>query len=122
MKISEFRKLIREEVRKVIKENLTAQDMIDGTGLPYDYGKAARGFVKIANELGMKQGSWNNGVANKDYSFDYERGDAKDSNELVNDKGANGIGKNPSLIFILNPKMQKDSRVKKLLWHCVTTF
>ena len=57
MKLTEFRKLIREEVRKVLKE-AKAMDL----GLPYPPrgGKIAAAFVTIANELGMKQYPYEN--------------------------------------------------------------
>jgi hypothetical protein len=122
MKISEFRKLIREEVRKVLKENVSAKEMADGIGLPYDNGKMAILFLKVAKELGMKQGPWNNQTPNKDFSFDYEMGDVEDDNELVNLKGENSEGNNPSTIYILNPKMQNDPRIQKLVQKCMDEY
>ena len=122
MKLTEFRKLIREEVRKVLKEGVSAEEMKDGIGLPYDDGKMAGAFVKLATKMGLKQGTWNNGTANGDFSFDYEMGDANDPKELVNSKGENSQGNNPSAIFILNPKMQKDPTIQKLVQKCMDEY
>jgi hypothetical protein len=115
MKASEFRKLLREEIRKVLKETVSPSEMKDGIALPFDNGKMAGMFVKLAKKMGLKQGTWNNGEANGDYSFDYEMGDADSESELVNEKGQNSEGNNPSAIFILNPKMQSDPTVQKLV-------
>ena len=118
MKASEFRKLIREEVRKILKESISAQEMKDGVPLPYDNGKSASAFVKLATKMGLKQGTWNDGTPNGDYSFDYEMGDANNPSELVSVKGRNSEGNEPSAVFILNPKMQNDPLIQKLVQKC----
>lgn len=122
MKILEFRKLIREEIKKALKEEVSVEEMKDGIGLPYDDGKMAAAFVKLATKMGLKQGTWNNGGANGDYSFDYEMGDADNPKELVNDRGENSKRNNPSAIFILNPKMQKDPTILKLVQKCINEY
>mgnify|MGYP006279939917 CR=1 FL=1 len=102
---------------------VSAEEMKDGIGLPYDNGKMAAAFVKLATNMGLKQGTWNNGTANGDYSFDFEMGDASDAKEMVSDKGVGIKSKNnPSAIFILNPKMQRDPAIQKLVQKAIEQY
>ena len=112
MKITEFRKLIREEVRKVVNE--VASKPI---GLPYDDGKMAAKLIAAATQLGMKQGPYAFDKPSGDYSFDFDQMDGSDGEKVVV-KGGKGVGNkngnNPSAIFILNPKMQSDPTIQAL--------
>ena len=120
MKRRELQELLRKEIRAVLREGVavSAAELKEGVPLPFDEGKAAAAFVKLGLALGMKQGPWNNGKPNGDFSFDFEYGDASNSKEVVGPKGQNSEGNNPSTVFILNPKMQQDSRIAKLAARC----
>jgi hypothetical protein len=122
MKKLELRKLIREEIRKVLKEGVSAEEMKNGIRLDSDNGKMAGSVVRIATTMGFKQGTWNNGTANGDYSFDYDDGDASNSSELVDDSGENSKGYSPSKIFILNPKMQNHPTMQSLMQKAIEWY
>ena len=125
MKASEFRKLIREEVRKALKEAVSPAEMKEGIGLPYDDGKMAAQFIAVATKLGMKQGAYVTFKSSGDYSFDFDQMDAEDGESVVV-KGGKGVGNkkgnNPSAIFILNPKMQSDPTIQALAAKCISKY
>jgi len=111
MKLSQFRRIIKEEIKKVLKENVTPEEMQDGIGLPFDNNRTANAFMKKAAELGMKQGATpamtGKDPVGADYWFDYE---GSPDAALWTGKGSEG----PSAIFIINPKMQSDSKIQAL--------
>ena len=125
MKISEFRKLIREEVRKVLKEAVSPKEMKSGLGLPYDNGKIAAQFIAAATSLGMKQGPYVFAKPSGDYSFEFDQMDGVDGESVIV-KGGKGVGNkkgnNPSAIFIMNPKMQNDPTIQQLAAKCISKY
>lgn len=119
-----LRRVIKEEVRRILNE-VSAGQMKKGVGLPYDDGKMAAKFIAIANELGMKQGPYMFDEPSGDYSFDFDQMDAQDGEKVVvvGGKGQGDIkGNNPSAIFILNPRMQKDPTVQQLAKKCIAQY
>jgi len=125
MKSSEFRKLIREEVRRVLKE---AKGMSLGLPYPPRGGKIAAAFITVANKLGMKQSPYANkagaGVAG-DYGFIFEPMDGADGELVVIEDGegvGNKKGNNPSAIIINNPTMKADPKIKELAKKCIKQY
>lgn len=111
-----------EEAPAQDDDMVSSEELAGGIGLPYDDGRMAARFVAAATKLGMKQGMWNDGTANGDYSFDYEMGDAEDPNTMVGSDGKSGEGNEPSAIFILNPEMQKHPVIQKLAKKCIESY
>jgi len=82
-------------------------DMADGIGLPYDEGNMAFEFRNIALSLGMQEGHEDD--FESDFFFGYERGDTPDTAD-------------PSYITILNPEMQSNNAVRKLVMKCIASY
>jgi len=61
--------------------SVSASQLKDGIGLPFDEGKLAAKFIKRANELGMKQGP--NESTTSDYCFSFEYGDGAMEGEMI---------------------------------------
>ena len=104
--------------------SVSANELKNGIGLPYDGGKLTAMFIMRANELGMKQGP--NESTTSDYSFGFEMGDGDPDGEMIILKGKRAVGEKTgdeaSAIFIINPKMQKDPTIQKLAQKAIDDY
>lgn len=109
-----LKKVIKEEVRKVLKE---AKGSAKGFSFPYDDGKKATMFLKAADSLGMKQGQGERpenatspNRSGADYFFVYND---LDGAEIY--KGPDGRSTDPEGVVILNPQMLNNPEIKAAL-------
>ncbi len=104
--------------------SVSASQLKDGIGLPFDEGKLAAKFIKRANELGMKQGP--NESTTSDYCFSFEYGDGAMEGEMIVLQGTVAVGEKTGdeagSIHIMNPKMQKDPTIQKLAQKAIEQY
>ncbi len=86
--------------------------MIKGIGLPIEDDGVLLDVLERAKVLGMKQGPSTRGDQNKelkaDFYFDYD--DPSGAEIYTGEEDVS-----PSILYILNPKMQNDSEIKRLV-------
>jgi len=104
--------------------SVSASQLKDGIGLPFDEGKLAAKFIKRANELGMKQGP--NESTTSDYCFSFEYGDGAQEGEMIVLQGTVAVGEKTGdeagSIHIMNSKMQNDPTIQKLAQKAIEQY